>query len=65
MCVFENWNIFIQGKRFTADLLPEGTIRFEGQIFASPYAWASLCKNEMNPEQKTAIGWGHVRMLSW
>ncbi|XP_019854291.1 PREDICTED: MPN domain-containing protein-like [Amphimedon queenslandica] len=49
------------GKRYTADLLPEGTIRGNGQIYASPYAWASYCKNEINPDQKTAIGWGHIR----
>jgi hypothetical protein len=48
------------GKRYIADLLPEGTIRGEDQIFASPYAWASHCKNQVNPDQKTAIGWGHV-----
>lgn len=50
----------MQGRRYTADLLPEGTIRGDGQIFASPYAWASHCKNQINPDQKTAIGWGHV-----
>jgi hypothetical protein len=49
------------GKRYIADLLPEGTIRGEDQIFASPYAWASHCKNQVNPDQKTAIGWGHIR----
>lgn len=46
-----------------ADLLPEGTIRGEGQIYASPYAWASYCKNQINPDQKTAIGWGHVSVI--
>lgn len=49
------------GKRYTADLLPEGTIQSDGHIYASPYAWASHCKNLVNPEQKTAIGWGHIR----
>ena len=49
-----------QGRRHSATLLPEGTIQWNGQIFASPYAWASHCKNLINPHQKTAIGWGHV-----
>lgn len=58
-----NYCLFTQGRRYIADLLPEGTIRGDGQIYASPYAWASHCKNQINPDQKTAIGWGHVRRL--
>jgi hypothetical protein len=48
-------------KRYEADLLSNGLIAWNSQTFTSPYAWASQCKNETNPDHKSGIGWGHIR----
>ena len=53
-------NTHTQSKRYEADLLSNGLIAWNGQTFTSPYAWASQCKNETNPDHKSGIGWGHV-----
>jgi proteasome lid subunit RPN8/RPN11 len=50
-----------QSKRYEADLLSNGLIAWNSQTFTSPYAWASQCKNETNPDHKSGIGWGHIR----
>ncbi|XP_064389477.1 MPN domain-containing protein-like isoform X2 [Halichondria panicea] len=49
------------GHRCEADLLPDGLIQWEGSTYSSPYAWASQCKNLVNPDHKSGIGWGHIR----
>lgn len=49
-----------QGKRYEADLLSDGMIFWNDEKYSSPYAWASQCKNLVNPDHKTGIGWGHV-----
>ena len=46
-----------------ADLLSDGWIQWQGQKFSSPYAWASQCKNDVNPNHKSGIGWGHVSII--
>ena len=55
---------FSQGKRYEADLLSNGLIAWNGATYTSPYAWASQCKNLVNPDHKSGIGWGHVS-LEW
>ena len=35
-------------------------IFWNDEKYSSPYAWASQCKNLVNPDHKTGIGWGHV-----
>ena len=53
---------YLKGKRCQADLLADGLIQWNGSRYSSPYAWASQCKNQVNPDHKSGIGWGHV---SW
>lgn len=52
--------VHTQGMHCEADLLADGWIQWQGQKFSSPYAWASQCKNDVNPNHKSGIGWGHV-----
>eukprot|EP00731_Ephydatia_muelleri_P020242 Em0012g1067a len=49
------------GQRYEADLLADGMIFWNDEKYSSPYAWASQCKNLVNPDHKTGIGWGHIR----
>lgn len=49
-----------QGVHYEADLLPDGLIAWNEGTYSSPYSWASQCKNLVNPDHKSGIGWGHV-----
>lgn len=51
------------GQKFTADLLPDGKIKWReaGRVFSSPSAWAIHCKKIVNPMKKSGCGWASVR----
>lgn len=49
------------GKKFVADLLPDGKLKSRGTVFNSPSAWAIHCKKVVNPDKKSGCGWGSVR----
>ena len=53
---------FFQGRRFIADLLPDGKIQMPGtkETFTSPSAWAIHCKKQVNPNKKSGCGWASV-----
>lgn len=60
------------GKKFSADLLPNGKIRWQenNEIFNSPSAWASHCKKLVNPSKKSGCGWASIKykgrkLVSW
>ncbi|GAB1609105.1 hypothetical protein Ahia01_001195900, partial [Argonauta hians] len=60
------------GKKFAADLLPNGKIRWQenNEIFNSPSAWASHCKKLVNPSKKSGCGWASIKykgrkLVSW
>ncbi|KAK3083491.1 hypothetical protein FSP39_024059 [Pinctada imbricata] len=50
------------GRRFIADLLPDGRIQMPGtkETFTSPSAWAVHCKRQVNPDKKSGCGWASV-----
>lgn len=50
------------GRRFIADLLPDGKIQMPGtkETFTSPSAWAIHCKKQVNPHKKSGCGWASV-----
>ncbi|XP_048778445.1 MPN domain-containing protein-like isoform X2 [Ostrea edulis] len=50
------------GRRFIADLLPDGIIQMPGtkETFTSPSAWAIHCKKQVNPHKKSGCGWASV-----
>nr|XP_022323367.1 MPN domain-containing protein-like [Crassostrea virginica] len=50
------------GRRFIADLLPDGKIQMPGtkETFTSPSAWAIHCKKQVNPNKKSGCGWASV-----
>ncbi|XP_061183924.1 MPN domain-containing protein-like [Saccostrea echinata] len=50
------------GRRFIADLLPDGRIQMPGtkETFTSPSAWAIHCKKQVNPHKKSGCGWASV-----
>uniref|UniRef100_A0A6I8PB43 MPN domain-containing protein n=1 Tax=Ornithorhynchus anatinus TaxID=9258 RepID=A0A6I8PB43_ORNAN len=56
-------SIYYLGKKFLADLLPDGKIMWQetGQVFNSPSAWATHCKKLVNPAKKSGCGWASVR----
>lgn len=51
------------GQKFSADLLPDGRIRWSetNQFFNSPSAWAIYCKKLVNPSKKSGCGWASVK----
>ncbi|CAD5114435.1 DgyrCDS3567 [Dimorphilus gyrociliatus] len=49
------------GKKFVADLLPDGKLKSQENVFNSPSAWAIHCKKVVNPDKKSGCGWGSVR----
>ena len=53
-----------QGQKFSADLLPDGRIRWSetNQVFNSPSAWAIYCKKLVNPSKKSGCGWASVSL---
>lgn len=53
---------WLQGQKFTGDLLPDGRIRGREQekIFSSPSSWAIHCKKIVNPMKKSGCGWASV-----
>lgn len=63
-CVFTCF-VYFQGRRFIADLLPDGKIQMPGtkETFTSPSAWAIHCKKQVNPHKKSGCGWASVS--SW
>lgn len=54
--------VYFQGRRFIADLLPDGKIQMPGtkETFTSPSAWAIHCKKQVNPHKKSGCGWASV-----
>ncbi|XP_071791843.1 MPN domain-containing protein-like [Asterias amurensis] len=49
------------GKKFTADLMENGKIRWSDQEFNSPSAWAIHIKKLVNPAKKSGCGWASVK----
>lgn len=58
---------FFQGRRFIADLLPDGKIQMPGtkETFTSPSAWAIHCKKQVNPNKKSGCGWASVSCIKF
>lgn len=48
-------------KTWSAELDAEGVIKFEGNEYNSPSAWAIFCKRIANPGKKADDGWKSVR----
>ncbi|XP_038049071.1 MPN domain-containing protein-like isoform X2 [Patiria miniata] len=49
------------GRKFTADLMENGKIKWSGQEFNSPSAWAIHIKKLVNPAKKSGCGWASVK----
>src|SRR6218665_1798348 len=62
LCCVNCASVFHQGQKFTADLLPDGKIKWReaGRVFSSPSAWAIHCKKIVNPMKKSGCGWASV-----
>ena len=65
--LYEYFLPFFQGRRFIADLLPDGKIQMPGtkETFTSPSAWAIHCKKQVNPNKKSGCGWASVSYIKF
>lgn len=54
--------LLFQGRKFIADLLPNGKIMTPAtkEMFGTPSAWAAHCKRQVNPHKKSGCGWNSV-----
>jgi hypothetical protein len=52
-----NLNMHYKGREFKAELLPDGTIRFQGKIFKTCSAAAGFAKSAVAGRRMTANGW--------
>lgn len=52
-----------RGVSIFADLLPDGTIRFQGKVHHAPSGFSLAAKRGVNPAVFSDDGWGNVRYI--